>query len=225
VSYWRTVWVLLRKDLRIEARSRETFVSMSFLALLLVVAFGFAFDARPLDPGTEAAGLLWIAISFAGVLGLGRTLGSERDGDCLRALLLAPIDRSAIFVAKWILNLTLLLAMELCLLPLFSVFLRVPLRPALPELVGIVFLSTMGFAAVGTLLATISSGSRLREALLPLLLYPLWVPILVASVKLTSLALIGRSVLDGSDWLVLIGVYDLVFLVAGTLLFDLMVEE
>lgn len=225
MSYWRTVWVLLQKDLRIEARSRETLVSMSFFSLLLVVAFGFAFDARALDPATEAAGLLWIAISFAGVLGLQRTLGAEREGDCLRALLLAPIDRSAIFVSKWMINLALLLAMELLLLPLFSFLLRVPLRPALPELLGILFLSTVGFSAVGTLLATISSGSRLREALLPLLLYPLWAPILMASVKLTSLALLGRPIREGSDWLVLIGVYDVVFLVAGILLFDLMVEE
>ncbi|MCA9726906.1 MAG: heme exporter protein CcmB [Candidatus Eisenbacteria bacterium] len=224
-GYWRAVAALVEKDLRLEWRSREAITSMAFFSVLVVVIFGFAFQTRKIDPATEAPGLLWVAFSFSGILGLHRVLAIERENAALQALLLAPVDRSAIFLAKMISVLGLVLLAEWITIPIFSILLRVPVLSCLPELALVTCAGSVGFAAVGVLLATISSGSRLREVLLPLLLYPLWVPILVGCVELTGLALSGRPLAEGSDWLVLLAAYDVVFVTAGTLLFDLMLEE
>ncbi len=223
--FWGTVAALIAKDLRLEWRRRENVTSMALFSLLLVVVIGFAFQARQMDPGVEAPGFLWIAFTFTGVLALHRTMAVERQNACLAALFLAPVDRSAIYLSKFVVNLLLLLTMEAMTIPVFSILLRVTVLPCLPELALIAFAGTVGFAAVGTLLATISSGSRLREVLLPILLYPIWVPIVVASVELTGFALTGRPMSEGSDWWTLILVFDVVFVVAGTLLFDVMLEE
>lgn len=223
--YFRTLSILIEKDLRLEWRSREALTTMALFSLLSVVLFGFAFQARQLDPRTEAPGLLWVAFSFSGVLGLTRLLAVERENASLQALLLAPIDRSAIFLSKVVSAFVLLLAVQWITIPVFSALLRVPVLPCLPGLALLTCGGSLGFAAVGVLLATISSGSRLREVLLPILLYPLWVPVLVACVEATGLVLTQRPLSEGSDWLALIAVYDVIFLTAGTLLFDLMLEE
>jgi heme exporter protein B len=223
--YWRTVAVLLRKDLRLEWRTREAVTSMCFFSLLVVVLFGFAFQTEKIDLRTQAPGLLWVAFSFSGVLGLHRMLAVERENGCLQALLLAPVDRSAVFLAKTLASFVVIGVTEAVTVPVFSVLLHVPVLACLPRLALVTCAGTLGFAEVGTLLATISSGSRLREVLLPLLLYPLWVPVVVGCVELTGLALEGRPLSEASDWLLLIAVYDVVFLVAGLILFDAMLEE
>jgi len=224
-GYLRALGAVLRKDLLLEWRSREAFTSMAFFALLVTVIFGFALQAERIDPRTTAPGLLWIAFSFSGVLGLNRSFALERDGGCLQGLMLAPVDRSAIFLGKMLANLILISLVEVVTVPVFSILLRVPVLACLPRLALIAFLATIGFAAVGTLLAAIASGSRLREVLLPLLLYPLWVPVLIAAVELTGLALGGGRPEEGGRWMTLILVYDLVFLGAGLLLFDQLLEE
>lgn len=224
-GYWRVVGAVLRKDLLLEWRSREGLTSMAFFALLVTVVFGFALQAERIDPQTTAPGLLWIAFSFSGVLGLNRSFALEREGGCLQGLMLAPVDRSAIFLGKMLGNFLLVGVVEAVTVPIFSILLRVPVLACLPRLALIAFLATVGFAAVGTLLSAISSGSRLREVLLPLLLYPIWVPILIAAVELTGQALGGRPAAEGGRWMTLIGVYDLVFLGAGLLLFDRLLEE
>jgi heme exporter protein B len=198
---------------------------MAFFSLLVTVVFGFALQAERIDPQTTAPGLLWIAFSFSGVLGLNRSFALEREGGCLQGLMLAPVDRSALFIGKALGNLVLVGLVEAITLPVFSVLLRVPVLPCLPRLALIAFLATLGFAAVGTLLSAISSGSRLREVLLPLILYPIWVPVLIAAVELTGQALAGRPASEGGRWLTLILVYDLVFTGAGLLLFDRLLEE
>jgi heme exporter protein B len=224
-SYWRSVAAVLGKDLRLEWRSREALTSMAFFSLLVVVVFGFAFQAERIDPGTQAPGLLWIAFSFSGVLGLHRSFAVEREGACLQGLLLAPVDRSAIFLGKVLGNLILIGLVEAVTYPIFSVLLRVSIVPCLPRLALITLLGTIGFAEVGTLLSAVSSGSRLKEVLLPLLLYPIWVPVLIAAVEATGVALTGRPASEASGWLTLIGVYDLVFFGAGLVLFDHLMEE
>jgi heme exporter protein B len=224
-SYLRTLGAILRKDLLLEWRSREAMTSMGFFSLLVVIIFGFSFEAQRIDPGTQAPGLLWIAFSFSGVLGLHRSFAVEREGGCLQGLLLAPADRSAIFLGKVVGNLLMILLVEALTFPIFSLLLRVPILSCLPRLALIACLGTLGFAEVGTLLSAISSGSRLREVLLPLILYPIWVPVLIGSVQLTGMALTGRPAEEGSNWLTLILVYDMVFLGAGLLLFDRLLEE
>jgi heme exporter protein B len=224
-SYLRTVRAVLRKDLLLEWRSREALTSMAFFSLLVVVLFGFAFQAEKIDVQTQASGLLWIGFSFSGVLGLHRSFAVEREGGCLQGLLLAPVDRSAVYLGKVIGNLLFIGVVQFLTYPVFSILLRVPILACLPQLVLVTFLGTVGFASVGTLLATVSSGSRLREVLLPLILYPIWVPVLIASVEATGLALAGKPMTEGPGWLTLIAVYDLVFLGAGLILFDHLLEE
>ena len=224
-AYLRAVSAVLRKDLLLEWRSREGLTSMAFFSLLVTVVFGFALQAERIDPQTTAPGLLWIAFSFSGVLGLSRSFALERESGCLQGLMLAPVDRSALFLGKALGNLILVGVVEAVTIPVFSILLRVPVLSCLPRLALITFLATIGFAAVGTLLSAIASGSRLREVLLPLILYPIWVPILIAAVQLTGLALAGRPAAEGGQWLTLIVVYDLVFIGAGLLLFDRLLEE
>ena len=225
MGYLRGVFAVVRKDLRLEWRSREALTAMGFFSLLVVVLFGFAFQTEKIDPGTEAPGLLWVAFSFSGVLGLNRSFSLERENGALRSLMLAPIDRSAIFLGKMLSNLILIGMVEALTVPLFSVLLRVPVLSCLPQLALVTCAGTLGFAAVGTLLASISSGSRLREVLLPLILYPVWIPILVASVQATGAVLTGKPLSEAGDWLTLIGVFDLVFRGVGFLFFEAVLEE
>jgi len=225
IAYLRVIGAVLRKDLLLEWRSREALTSMGFFSLLVVVIFGFAFQTEKIDLRAQAPGLLWIAFSFSGVLGLHRSFAVEREGGCLQGLLLAPADRSAIYLGKVLGNFVLISLVEAVTFPIFSVLLRVPILPCLPALALIACLGTLGFAEVGTLLSAISSGSRLREVLLPLILYPIWVPVLLGAVEMTGLALTGRPLAEGANWLTLILVYDLVFLGAGLLLFDRLLEE
>lgn len=224
-SYVRTIGAVLRKDLILEWRSREALTSMAFFSLLVVVLFGFAFQGQRIDLRTHAPGLLWIAFSFSGVLGLNRSFAVERENSCLQGLLLAPVDRSAVFLGKVLTNLVLIGCVEVLTFPIFSILLRVPILPCLPTLALIAFAGTLGFAEVGTVLAAVSSGSRLREVLLPLILYPIWVPLLIACVELTGRALAGEPVSEGGNWVTLIIVFDLLFLGAGLLLFDQVLEE
>ncbi len=224
-SYLRTVGAVLRKDLLLEWRSREAITSMAFFSLLVVVLFGFAFQAERIDPRTQAGGLLWVAFSFSGVLGLHRSFAVEREGSCLQGLLLAPVDRSALFLGKVIGNFLLILAVEAVTFPVFSILLRVSILPHFGPLALIAALGTLGFAEVGTLLATVSSGSRLREVLLPLILYPIWVPVLIASVEVTGMVLAGEGLAAGGRWIALVLAYDLVFLGVGLMLFDHLLEE
>ena len=144
--YLDALAALVQKDLRLEWRSREAVTSMAFFSLLVVVIFGFAFQTQKIDPGTQAPGLLWVAFSFSGVLGLHRMLAIERENGSLQALLLAPVDRSAIFLAKMITVLGLVLIAEWITIPVFSILLRVPVLSCLPQLALITCAGSLGFA-------------------------------------------------------------------------------
>ncbi|MBD3336214.1 MAG: hypothetical protein GF355_11925 [Candidatus Eisenbacteria bacterium] len=223
-GYLRAVAALIRKDLVVELRSREALLSMGFFALLVVVLFGFTMEARRVDP-VVAPGMLWVAFSFAGVLGLNRTFGVERENGCLTGLMLCPVDRSAVFLAKMITNTVFMGLVELVTLPVFAALLRVDLLAHLGPVVWITFLGTLGFAAVGTLLSAVASQARARDVLLPIILYPIWIPLLVAAVRATAAVLEGRPLAEAAGWLRLMGIYDLVFFVLGLLLFEYVLEE
>jgi heme exporter protein B len=223
-SYWRAVAGIIRKDLRLEMRTREAVISMGFFSILVTALFGFALDARRADPAL-APGMLWIAFSFAGVLGLGRSFAREREDSCLILLILCPVDRSAVYLAKTAVNLLLLLVVEALTLPVFAVLLRIDLLPALGPLLIILLLGTLGFASAGTLLAALAGQVRARDLLLPLILYPLWIPLLLAAVRAMTIVLDGLPLSAASGWLRLMGLYNLVFLVLGFVLFEHVVEE
>lgn len=222
-AYFRKVWAVAAKDVRAELRAKESFSTMAAFGLLAVIIFGMAFDLRVPNAGMVVPGVIWVVILYTGVLGLNRTFGAEIDRGSLAALLLAPVDRSAIYFGKVLAHLAFLLATELIILPVaFVVFDVNVFHPWI--LVG-VLLGTIGYVSVGTLFGALTASTRARESMLPILLLPVMVPVFVAGVGLTANVLDGRELADFQRWLVILGVYDLVFVTIAFLVFDLIWEE
>ncbi len=206
-----------------EWRARETPVAMVVFALLVLLVFSFAFDLRPDAPADVLSGVLWSAILFAGMVGLGRGFAADRERGALDGLLLAPVDRSAIYLARLCGNLLLMLVMEVVTLPAAALLFNLPLWR--PRLLIAVLVGTLGFAVVGTLFAAIAANSRARDVLLPVLLLPVSVPIVIASVAQTTAALSGPTLMAALPWLRLSIGYAALFLIMSMVLFEYVVEE
>ena len=220
----RAALVILRKDLRIEWRTRESVSSLITLGILLLVVFTIAHDPTPEQAPLLAPSVLWATFVFTGLLGVQRSFLLERDQDCLAGLLLAPIDPAAIYVGKLLANLVLLGAMQAIVVPLVALFLHVDFSAVLPALLVVLSMGNLGFAAGATLFAAIAVRTRAREVLLPLLLLPLSLPVLIAGVKATQAVLVG-GLAQASDALGVLGAFDVVFTVAGWLLFTYVVQD
>ena len=225
MNYFRTVALIAGKDLRTEMRSREQAVTLFFFALLVLVIFNFAFDFTVIDFRTLGAGILWVAFIFSGVLALNRSFQIEREQDRIQGLLLAPIDRSAFYLGKVVATVIFMSAVEAVLVPVSVVMFNFPFSSRIGLTVLILILNTIGFAAVGTLFAAITTQTRRSEMLLPLLLFPAAVPIIIAAVKTTSHVLAGHPFDRFSSWLALSAAYDVIFLAAAVLLFDYALED
>ncbi len=223
MSYWRSVWAIVRKDVRAELRTKDIFSSIFVFALLTVIIFDFAFELRVPSMTMVTPGILWVAITFAGTLGLNRSFVIEQDKGSLAGLLLAPVDRSAIYFGKMFGNLLFMLVMEMMLLPLVTILFNQPLLRW--QHVLVLLLGTYGFAAVGTVFSAMAVNTRAREVLLPILLFPVVVPVLLAGVKMTGALLDGETLADVSNWLRLILIYDIGFTVVAFLTFGYVVEE
>jgi heme exporter protein B len=219
--FLRTAWLVLRKDLTVEVRSREIAYTTLFFAVSCILVFAFALvrEGRPIEDG--AAGILWIAIAFAGTLALGRTFERERQSETLRALLMAPADRPAIYVGKLLGIVALLTAAEIVLIPLVSVLFQAPFLDHPFWLAAIVVSGTLGFAAVGTLFAAMLVRARSRDVLLPVLLYPITVPVMIAGVRGTA-ALLQPQVEVGivQFWVALLVFFDVVFVTLSLWTFE-----
>ncbi|MFN8628184.1 MAG: heme exporter protein CcmB [Candidatus Binatia bacterium] len=216
---------LIRKDLQIEFRTKETLASLLMLGLLTLVVLSFAFDPTSELRPEAAPGALWVAVIFAGVLGLNRSFLAERENDCLQGLLLCPIDRGTVYLAKTTANFLFMMVAQLIVVPIFVFFFNVPATPALGAVFVALALGILGFAAVGTLFAAISVRTRAREVMLPLLLLPLVVPIFIGGVKITARVLAGKPLSEVLEWLNLLAGFDVIFLVVGWLVFEYAVEE
>lgn len=219
----KPIVAIITKDLLAELRSREMLSSMLTFAMLVIVVFDFAFQLRAEAVRAVAPGVLWVTITFAGALGLGRSLAIEQDRGCLDGLLLAPLDRSAVYFAKMLANALFMLAVEVVILPLFVVFFNLPFVQA--GLIVIALLGTLGFAGVGTLLAAIAVNTRAREVMLPILLFPVALPAIVAAVKATSCLLDGQPFSEWRQWLNILIAFDVILITLAALLFDFIVEE
>lgn len=215
---------IMRKDLRIEWRTRESISSLVALGVLLLVVFTIAHDPTPEQAPLLAPSVLWATFVFTGILGVQRSFLLERDQDCLAGLLLAPIDPAAIFLGKLGANLVLLGAMQAIVVPLVALFLHVDFGPVLPGLMLVLALGNLGFAAGATLFAAMAVRTRAREVLLPLLLLPLVLPVLIAGVKATQAVLAGGLARAG-DALGVLAAFDVIFTVAGWLLFTYVVRD
>lgn len=221
-GYFRKVWAIARKDLLIELRSRDVLSSAVVFTLLVLLIFNFALDLAGETVRAVAPGVLWVTFIFAGMLTLGRTFARERERGALQGLLLAPLDRGALFLAKLLVNLILLGVVEVIALPAFVGLYNLSPRPG--PLLAVVALGTLGFAAVGTLFAAVAANTRAREALLPLLLFPVLVPVIIGAVKATGEALPGVAP-AGPPWLNLLLAFDAIFLALAYALFEYVVEE
>lgn len=215
------VWLVLRKDFTIEVRSLEIAYTTLFFAISCVLVFAFALVQEGRAPEGGAAGILWIAIAFAGTLALGRTFERERQAETLRALLLAPAARPAVYVGKLLGIIVLLTAAEAVLVPLVALLFQAPLFAHPFWLVLILLTGTVGFAAVGTLFAAMLVRARSRDVLLPVLLYPITVPVIIAGVRATA-ALLQPDVDVGvlQVWLALLVCFDVVFLTLALWTFE-----
>ncbi|HZR84897.1 MAG TPA: heme exporter protein CcmB [Candidatus Binatia bacterium] len=219
------MWAIVRKDLAIELRTREMLSSLFLLAFLVVLVFAFALEPERLAGAEVAAGLLWASVLFAGTLSLDRSFGIEREAGAWTALALLPIDRGSVYLAKAAANAIVLLIGTAALLPLIALLLGT--RGIAPSAVlpVVVLLGVAGIAAIGTLCAAIATRSRARAVLMPLLTFPLLSPVLIAAARATAGALVGRSASEVGSWLLVLGGFDIVFLTAGWLTFDYVLEE
>ena len=215
---------LLGKELQTEFRSRELLITTMFFVLTVIALFSITFDAAVSDPKNVGPGLLWLAILFSSSLMLQPCFLKERTNDTLSALRLSVGDPFAIFLAKLVANVCLLLITELLALPIFAVFFNVKIMRVFPQLMLVFLLGSIGIAVTGTALSAISSQARMRELLLPMLLLPLLVPILLASTEATA-ALLGENPALRWDWLAILAAFDAVFLTALWLFGEYLLEE
>ena len=224
MSYAQRAFIVLWKDVLTERRSKATLNALLFFSLLLLFVFQFTLGGDRERLVAALPGLLWLGFVLSGLVALGRTFLVERENDCWDGLLLAPGDKSAIYLGKVACNLLLMLMVEAILLALFALFFKVDVGRALPALSLALLLGTIGFAAVGTLFAAMTAHVRAREVLFPVLLLPVQVPVLLGAVKATEAALAGESLSAVSPWLQLLVAADVVYVVAGLLTFDALLE-
>jgi heme exporter protein B len=214
------------KDLQIELRSREIIYTMAFFAGLLIVVYSFVFPQDPDLVRKAAPGMLWVAIAFAGTIGLGRAFDRERENDTLRALLLSPAPRLSIFLGKAFVIALMVLAVSAVSTPLLALFLGAPLFDRFGPLVLILVLGAVGFAVVGSVFAATLLKVRSRDVLLPVILYPLLIPLFVAGTSTTE-ALIAKipNFEKAWYWIQFLGIYDAAFLVLSLWIFESLVIE
>jgi heme exporter protein B len=212
------------KDLRLELRSRERLLSMLVFAVLVAVVFSFAIDPA-VRAGTVAGAMLWVMVLFTGMLGLGRSFALEREQDAMTGILLAPVDRGAVFLGKFLSNLVLLSAVELVAFPIFALFFQLAMGRVAGGIALVVVLASIGFMALGTLFSAMAAGTRMGETLLPVLLLPLLVPVVIFAAGATQRLLAGRPMAEIVGNLKMLGAFDVVFLVVCTLAFGAVMEE
>ncbi len=225
IAFLRAMGAVVWKDLSAELRSRELLSAMLIFALLVILIFNFALD---LDPATRreptiTAGILWVIFVFAGTLGLNRSMAIEKDRGCIDGLLLAPVDRSAIYFGKALGNLVFMLMVEIIVLPIYSLLYNVNLLN--PGLLLVILLGSIGYVAVGTLLAAMAVQARTRDILLPILLFPVVLPVILAAVKASTGFLDGIEMNLIRPWLNLLIAYDIIFSAVAFMVFDYVVEE
>lgn len=222
-ALYSQVRALLWKDLLAELRTRELLGGMALFAFLVLLIFNFAFDLRIDNVGNVAPGILWVAFTFAGILGLGRSFVREKDRGAIDGLLVAPIDRGAIYLAKYLGNLIFMCIVEIICLPIFTAFFNFGV--ATPALALIAFLGTAGFASVGTLFAAMAVNTRARDVMLPLMVFPVCVPVVIASVEATTAVLAGGSLASHLNWVAMLIAFDLIFGILSFVVFEFIVEE
>lgn len=223
MAYFRAILAIARKDLTAEVRSRELISAMLVFSLLVVLIFNFALELDRAARETVSAGVLWVTFMFSGTLGLNRAFAAEKDRGSIDGLLLAPVDRTAIYFGKLISTLAIMLLVEAVVIPVFSLLYNISLFQ--PLVLVTVLLGTLGYATVGTLLASMAVHTRTRDVILPILQFPVTVPVVLAAVKASTGFLAAADWSEVSLWLNILIVYDTIFLAVAYMVFDYVVEE
>lgn len=222
-SFLKATLAVVRKDLTAEFRSRELISAMLVFSLLVILIFNFALELDPSTRREVTSGVLWTTFAFAGTLGLNRSMAMEKDRGCLDGLLLAPVDRAAIYFGKVISNLAFMFIVEAFVLPLYAALYAVNLFN--PGLLLVILLGSIGYTTVGTLLASMTVQARTRDVLLPILLFPVAIPVLLSAVKASTGFLTGADMAEIWPPLNLLIVYDVIFTAVAFMVFDAVVEE
>jgi len=224
VSFLRKVGLIAWKDLRAEFRTKEMISAMLIFALLVIAIFAFAFDPTRDEVRVIFAGLIWVAFFFAGILGLNRSFAGERINDAIHGLMLSPVDRSAIYFGKLLGTWVFMTIVEIVALPIFIVMFNY--TPAGSWLLAgtAILLATLGFVAVGTFLAALTANTKASEVLLPVILFPVVIPVVIAAVEATRGVFGGLPPADFVTWFKVLGVYDAVFVAVPFLLFEYLLE-
>jgi heme exporter protein B len=220
----KQAFLLLRKDLLLETRRRESLLTMFFFGTLLLFVFHFSFDLPPERVTEMAPALLWLAFLFTGTLGLAQLFEAERGNHCLEALLVSPMDRGALFLAKVCFNIILMILVELVVVPLFWILFNLRSWEVVPLVLGVAFLGTIGFCVLGTLLSAVTLRARNRELLLPLVLLPLMIPVILATIRCMESVLRAEPIGAAAPWLRLLLGFDVIFLTLGVLIFDWVID-
>ena len=224
MNYFKALFTIVKKDVLMEMRTKEVVNASLVFAILLVIVFSFI-----MEPGSEvekkiAGGIFRMAVTFSGILGLNKTMMSELEGGNFEALMLAPVDKSAIFFGKVISNMLVLILLEIILIPLFLVFYSINIVSH-PLMIAVIFLATYGYALVGTLFSMISVRTNSREIMLPLLLLPIMIPILIAAILSTNIFISGSDIAYSYNWIKLTAVFDIIFTAVIFGIFSAIIEE
>ncbi|NYE58148.1 heme exporter protein CcmB [Carboxydothermus ferrireducens] len=224
MTFFKKALAIVEKDIKAEFQSKEMLSVMLVFALIMLVIFNFAFDVKKQIVNDIFPGIIWITFFFSGLLGLNRSFFIEKNQDCLLGLMLAPVDRSVIFLGKMLSNLVFLLIIEILTLPLFFIFLNIPVPQKFGFFLIILFFGSLGFVAIGTFLAALAANTRASDILLPVLLFPVLIPVILGSVAATKGVFFNLPFSEWSIWLKILGVYDLLFIVVPLMLFETLLE-
>ncbi|MBT5793365.1 MAG: ABC transporter permease [Deltaproteobacteria bacterium] len=223
--YLNQIAAIVWKDFVTELKTRELLSAMFIFALLVILIFIFSINLSIVKASEVGPGILWVAFLFAGTIGLNRSFMLEKENGCLMGLMLVPADRTTIYFGKLISNLIFLSIMELFILPLFMIFFNIDLLSHLGPLLVVVFLGTLGFCALGTLLSSLSANLKTREIMLPILLYPLLIPIIIGVVRMTGQILDGTELADMMKWVGLTASFDIIYIGVSIMTIDHILEE
>ena len=222
-GYFGPIFAILAKDVLLELRTKDILVSVVVFALLVIVIFNFALNPTPNTVAMVAPGILWVAFTFGGVLGLNRSFALEKERGNLHGLMLAPIGRDAVYFGKFLGNFLFMVIVEAVIYPVFAVLFNLPLL--VPGFIPVALLATLGIAAVGTMFSAMAVNTRSREVMLPVLFFPVVVPIIVAAVEATGVLIRGDASADLTRWVPFMAVFDAIFLVVCPAAFAMIIEE
>ena len=223
MSFWRKVGAITWKDVLAEMRTKEIISAVLVFTLLVIVIFSFAFGTSPDVVKQVASGMMWVTFAFAGVLSLNRSFIMEKEEGCLEGLMVAPVSREAIYVGKMLGSLLFMLVIEAVALPMFALLFNLDVVSV--QQIVIIFLTTVGFVAVGTLFSALAVNTKAREMVLPILFFPIVAPIIICAVKASELALAGEPWSALYSWIQVIVAFDAIFLVVSFLIFAFVIEE